>query len=105
MRGCLSCCEPNGRSYPDSCAPVAAYTGGFPPHDIVLGRSGCLTAEDIPWSYVQSCSSLSSRRCTSSLLRLTLLLNQHLLSQDLLDHPQVVRLAVDHVLKLLDVAR
>jgi hypothetical protein len=53
---------------------------------------------------VQSQSPCSSRRRTSSLLSLTLLLHQHLLSQDLLDHPQVVRLSVDHVLQLLNVA-
>lgn len=48
-------------------------------------------------------SSSSSR--ASCLLRLTLLLDQHLLSEHLLNHPQVVRLAVDHILQLLDVAR
>jgi hypothetical protein len=34
---------------------------------------------------------------SSCLLRLTLLLNQHLLSEHLLNHPQVVGLAVDHI--------
>lgn len=32
-----------------------------------------------------------------------MLLDQHLLPEDLLDHPQIVRLAVDDILQLLDV--
>ena len=36
---------------------------------------------------------------------LTLLLQQHLLPQHLLDHPQVVRLAINNILQLLDVTR
>lgn len=47
--------------------------------------------------------SFSSR--SSCLLCLTLLLHQHLLPKNLLNHPQIVRLAVDHILQLLDVAR
>jgi hypothetical protein len=58
------------------------------------------TSTDFSHFYrVQSSSSRSG-----CLLRLTLLLHQHLLSEHLLDHPQVVRLAVDYILKLLDVA-
>jgi hypothetical protein len=48
---------------------------------------------------------LSGRGRTSSLLPLNLLLHQHLLSQDLLNHPQVVCLSIDYVLQLLDIAR
>lgn len=47
--------------------------------------------------------SYSSSRRTSSLLSLPLLLDQHLLPENLLNHPQIVRLAVDDILQLLDV--
>lgn len=57
----------------------------------------------VPSGIIPMHPSSSSRRRTSSLLSLPLLLDEHLLPEDLLDHPQVVRLAVDDILQLLDV--